>query len=210
MGNGQNENNSQFFIRKFIIDNCSLFPNSTNIAKHISYNDLKHKIRFAELLQNDYDTKEKIVSYISFIYRHTNDVICRNILDNISYFESTLKNILTINQIEAKFNKNTNIKNIYQAHKNSPDNEAIFKTVVAYLKNKVKSPTLNSEIEIVTFVCLKYSYYLRNKIFHAEKNDLTFRFAKNNLISEIDWINNLMETLIIELISINKQWIRFI
>lgn len=210
MGNGQNENSSQIFIRKFIIDNCSFFPNSTNIAKHISYNDLKHKIRFAELLRNDYDTREKIVSYISFIYRHTNDAICRNILDNISYFESTLKNILTINQIEAKFNKDANIKNIYQTHKNSHDNEAIFKTVIEYLKSKAKLQTLNSEIEIVTFICLKYSYYLRNKIFHAEKNDLTFRFAKNNLIFEIDWINNLMETLIVELISINKQWIRFI
>jgi hypothetical protein len=131
MGNGQNENSSQIFIRKFIIDNCSFFPNSTNIAKHISYTDLKHKIRFAELLQNDYDTREKIVSYISFIYRHTNDAICRNILDNISYFESTLKNILTINQIEAKFNKDANIKNIYQTH------WRLLKSVNAKLLNSV-------------------------------------------------------------------------
>ena len=51
---------------------------------------------------------------------------------------------------------------------------------------------------------------LKKQNISCRKNDLTFRFAKNNLIFEIDWINNLMETLIVELISINKQWIRFI
>ena len=76
------------------------------------------------------------------------------------------------------------------------------------MEDKIKIPVTNSELEITVFICIKYCYYLRNKIFHAEKQDLTFRFAKNNLIFELEWVNEILETLIIELISANLSWTR--
>lgn len=208
LGNGLNENNSQIYIRKFIIDNNSLFPKSIDIAKQITFEELKEKVRFSDLLQNDYDTKEKIVAFIAFIYRYKNDKISKNILDNIGYFENSLKTILSINQIESKFNKNAHIAHIYHLNKSSTDNDLIFKTVRDYLLNNTKTPTPYTDIEVIVFLCIKYCYYLRNKIFHAEKEDLTFRFAKNNIISEINWINNILEILIIELISANASWLK--
>ncbi|MCT4697624.1 hypothetical protein [Tenacibaculum haliotis] len=207
-GNGLNENESQRLIRKFILENQQLFTNSLDNLKNITSQVLKEKVRFYELLANDYNTKEKIVSFIAFINRYQNSKICKNILDNLSYFEKDLKNIFTVDKIESKFNRFDNIKQIYNSNKKSSDTEIIYKEVKSYLQENVKNPKPNKEVEILVFICIKYCYYLRNKIFHAEKQDLTFRFAKNNLIIEIDWINNILESLIIELISANQQWIK--
>ena len=113
-----------------------------------------------------------------------------------------------MDKVENKFNKFDYIKDLYHNNKSSTDNEIIFKKVTRYLEEKVKNPATDTELEIVVFICIKYCYYLRNKIFHAEKQDLTFRFAKNNLIFELEWANEILETLIVELISANLSWTR--
>ena len=113
-----------------------------------------------------------------------------------------------MDKVENKFNKFDYIKDLYHNNKSSTDSEIIFKKITGYLEDKVKNPVTNTELEITVFICIKYCYYLRNKIFHAEKQDLTFRFAKNNLIFELEWVNEILETLIIELISANLIWTR--
>ena len=207
-GNGANENECHRLMRNFIIANPTLFPKSLYRARNIIAKELREKVRFNELLSNDYDTKEKIVSFIAFIFRYQNKIICKNLLDNISYFEADLKDIFNVDKIENKFNKFDYIKDLYHNNKSSTDSEIIFKKITGYLEDKVKNPVTNTELEITVFICIKYCYYLRNKIFHAEKQDLTFRFAKNNLIFELEWVNEILETLIIELISANLIWTR--
>ena len=195
-------------MRDFILTNPTLFSKSLHKARTITAKELREKVRFNELLSNDYDTKEKIVSFIAFIFRYQNKIICKNLLDNISYFEADLKDIFNVDKVENKFNKFDYIKDLYHNNKSSTDSEIIFKRITGYLEDKVKNPVTNTELEITVFICIKYCYYLRNKIFHAEKQDLTFRFAKNNLIFELEWVNEILETLIIELISANLSWTR--
>ncbi|MCW2259750.1 MULTISPECIES: hypothetical protein [Sphingobacterium] len=207
-GNGANENECHRLMRNFIITNPTLFPKSLHRARNITAKELREKVRFNELLSNDYDTKEKIVSFIAFIFRYQNKIICKNLLDNISYFEADLKDIFSVDKVENKFNKFDYIKDLYHNYKSSTDSEIIFKRITGYLEDKVKNPVTNTELEITVFICIKYCYYLRNKIFHAEKQDLTFRFAKNNLIFELEWVNEILETLIVELISANLSWTR--
>ena len=207
-GNGANENECHRLMRNFIIANPTLFPKSLHRARNITAKELQEKVRFNELLSNDYDTKEKIVSFIAFIFRYQNKIICKNLLDNISYFEADLKDIFSVDNVENKFNKFDYIKDLYHNNKSSTDSEIIFKRITGYLEDKVKNPVTNTELEITVFICIKYCYYLRNKIFHAEKQDLTFRFAKNNLIFELEWVNEILETLIVELISANLSWTR--
>ncbi|AZA58612.1 MULTISPECIES: hypothetical protein [Flavobacteriales] len=208
LGNGANENECHRLIRNFILTNPTLFSKSHRKAKAITIKELREKVRFYELLSNDYDTKEKIVSFIAFVFRYQNKVVCKNLLDNISYFETDLKDIFNLDKVESKFNKFDYIKDLYHNNKSSSDKDIIFKKVKDYLEDKVKNPVPNTELEITAFICLKYCYYLRNKIFHAEKQDLTFRFAKNNLIFELEWVNEILETLIVELISTNVNWTR--
>lgn len=207
-GNGANENECHRLMRSFILTNPTLFSKSLHKAKSITAKELQEKVRFYELLSNDYHTKEKIVSFIGFVFRYQDKFICKNLLDNISYFEADLKDIFNVDKVESKFNKFDYIKDIYLNNKSSSDSEIIFKKVKEYLEDKVKKPVTNTELEIIVFICIKYCYYLRNKIFHAEKQDLTFRFAKNNMIFELEWVNDILETLIIELISANSSWTR--
>lgn len=207
-GNGANENECHRLMRSFILTNPTLFPKSLHRAKSITAKELREKVRFYELLSNDYDTKEKIVAFIAFVFRYQNKVVCKNLLDNISYFEADLKDVFNLDKVESKFNKFSYIKDLYQNNKSSTDSEIIFKKVREYLEDKVKNPVTTTDLEIVVFICIKYCYYLRNKIFHAEKQDLTFRFAKNNLIFELEWVNDILETLIVELIVSNSSWTR--
>ncbi|SEH62951.1 hypothetical protein SAMN02927937_00554 [Paenimyroides aquimaris] len=207
-GNGANENECHRLMRSFILSNPTLFSKSKRRAKSITAKELREKVRFYELLSNDYDTKEKIVAFIAFVFRYQNKIISKNLLDNISYFEADLKSIFNLDKIESKFNKFDYIKDLYHNNKSSTDNEIIFKKVKGYLEDRVKNPVTNTDLEIVVFICIKYCYYLRNKIFHAEKQDLTFRFAKNNLIFELEWVNEILETLIVELITANLSWTR--
>lgn len=207
-GNGANENECHRLMRDFILTNPTLFSKSLHKARTITAKELRGKVRFYELLSNDYDTKEKIVAFIAFIFRYQNQIVCKNLLDNISYFEADLKDIFNLDKVESKFNKFDYIKDLYHNNKSSTDSEIIFKKIKEYLEDKVKNPVTNTELEIIVFICIKYCYYLRNKIFHAEKQDLTFRFAKNNLIFELEWVNGILETLIVELISVNSGWTR--
>ena len=64
-------------MRNFIIANPTLFPKSLYRARNITAKELREKVRFNELLSNDYDTKEKIVSFIAFIFRYQNKIICK-------------------------------------------------------------------------------------------------------------------------------------
>lgn len=207
-GNGANENECHRLIRKFIIDNKDKFTETIKLVKDLSIDELKNKIRFKDLIINDYENKEHIVSLIAFIYRYHNYKICSIIKDNLIYREEFIKDIFTLNKVESKFNQFDDIKHIYQTNKTNPDTEIIYKIIVSYLENNIKNKTNEYDIELVVLICIKYAYYLRNKIFHAEKYDLTFRVAKLKFVEDLDLINKILENLIIELININAIWIQ--
>lgn len=60
--------------------------------------------------------------------------------------------------------------------------------------------------DLLCFYILRYSYYLRNKYFHAEKLTPTFNFIKNNENIELDKINELLEMFLYELIKCNDLY----
>jgi hypothetical protein len=114
---------------------------------------------------------------------------------------------MSINNVESKFNRLPNINFLYStcSIQDNPSN-CIYNKVTNYL-DKNFNDTVVSDMEVASFICIKYSYYLRNKIFHAEKHDLSFRLIDNKLTDELDWINNFLETLVLELIKTNTSWV---
>ena len=206
LGNGLNENECQRNLRQHILDNSNEFKKTTELVKNMTVEEVRDKIRVDELIQNDYDNENKVVSFIAFVYRYSDNIISQLLLENLGYQRMYLESINEMNNIEKKFNKFNSIKPIYQMNKESDDINVYYNTVEKYLKENTKLSDENTKIEIVVFICIKYSYFLRNKLFHAEKQDLTFRFARNNIIDELDWINQLLESLIIELIIENNNW----
>lgn len=57
--------------------------------------------------------------------------------------------------------------------------------------------------ELITLLAIKYAYYIRNKMFHGEIPDSTFKVHDNNVDIEIDRLNNVLSSLINELINSN-------
>ncbi|NFE73023.1 hypothetical protein FDC27_01985 [Clostridium botulinum] len=206
IGKSSNENECHRILRKYILDNSIRFEETINLVKDISIEEIRGKIRMDELIQNDYDSQKKVVSFIAFVYRYSDSTISQLLLENIGYQKKYLESINNIDKIESSFNKFDNIKHIYKTNKNSNDKKIYYKIVEGYLKNNIKNLNIASKIEIIIFICIKYSYFLRNQLFHAEKHDLTFRFAKNNLVDELSWINQILESLIIDLIKDNLNW----
>ena len=60
-----------------------------------------------------------------------------------------------------------------------------------------------SDIELVTILCIKYAYFIRNKYFHGETLDGTFKLKKDNIDLEFERISKLLPTLIYEIIDGN-------
>ena len=203
IGKYENENNCLINLRKFIIKNEIFFSNSKSIVKNEETSDLRKKIQFRNLILNDYSTSSHTVGYIAFLNRNTDKRLLTILQDTLPYREENIKKISSIDKLEKRFN-DLNLSVLYGIIKQDPDNLLITE-VKKKLEQDIKK-NIKSDIEIVAFICIKYAYFLRNKIFHAEKYDLTFRFIKNNLLYEIDWINSILENVIIELINCNNEW----
>ncbi len=61
----------------------------------------------------------------------------------------------------------------------------------------------NCDAELVTLLSLKYAYFVRNKMFHGEIPDSTFKLHETNEDIEIDRINEILSSLVFELINKN-------
>ncbi len=205
IGKSGNDNTCHIELRKYLINNKSLFPLSVTEVNSLDKKALRSNLRLRDLILNDYETKNLTVSFLSFIYRYTDSRICELFQDTLVYREKYLKEINTINNVESKFNKLTNITQLYQLCKNNPSENCIYNKAVDYLKQNIENNVV-ADIEVVAFICIKYSYFIRNKIFHAEKHDLSFRFIENNQVDEINWINDILEVLIIELLKNSNSW----
>lgn len=67
--------------------------------------------------------------------------------------------------------------------------------------------TSECDAELVTLLALKYAYFVRNKMFHGEMMDGTFKIRQNNIDKEISHLNELLEILVLEIME-NYQLLR--
>ncbi len=68
----------------------------------------------------------------------------------------------------------------------------------------IKSQTQQIDIEIVTILAIKYAYWLRNKFFHGAIYNRTFKLHTDNIDDEVDILNNILSSLIFEIINNDK------
>lgn len=79
--------------------------------------------------------------------------------------------------------------------------ESLINNVRSHISQNLST---NCDAELVTLLSLKYSYFVRNKMFHGEIPDSTFKLFETNEDIEIDRINNLLTALVFELINNNE------
>lgn len=83
-------------------------------------------------------------------------------------------------------------------------NEGLLEKVHSHITSNL---TTRIDAELVTLIAIKYAYFVRNKMFHGEVIDRTFRVKENNLDVEMINLNELMEVLVMELME-NYQLLR--
>ena len=57
--------------------------------------------------------------------------------------------------------------------------------------------------EVVSLLTGKYMYFVRNKTFHGEKVDSSFRLTVNKEDKELKFLNSVLEPYLIDLINAN-------
>lgn len=94
----------------------------------------------------------------------------------------------------------------------------LFNSILPYRSNNLNTKSLLNNVtnhinrnmssvcdaELVTILSLKYAYFVRNKMFHGEIPDSTFKLHETNEDIEIDRINDILSSLIFELIDNNN------
>ncbi|MBH3303067.1 hypothetical protein [Serratia marcescens] len=99
------------------------------------------------------------------------------------------------------------IEDSLSIRQNFLDNEGVLKTVRTHIEQK-KNTNVNSDIEVVAFMCLKYLYYVRNKLIHAERVHPSFHWVKEHSNEEmkISKCNVILKLLIIDLLNFNTAF----
>ena len=83
--------------------------------------------------------------------------------------------------------------------------EHLLAGVNAHITPRLATPT-KSNAELVSLLCIKYSYFVRNKSFHGEKIDGTFRLVENKEIRELERINKIQSYYLSDLINSNHLY----
>jgi len=82
----------------------------------------------------------------------------------------------------------------------------MFTDVSAYIATGIAG-NVTCDAEVVSLLCIKYMYFVRNKIAHAEKTDHGFTFTQaSSDETEIRWLAPFLEALVIDMINISDTF----
>ena len=84
--------------------------------------------------------------------------------------------------------------------------EKLFDSVNDYIEKGVNQSNKNNA-DVVSLLCIKYMYFVRNKVAHAEKADQGFIFIHQSAMeNEINWMLPFLRALVIDLINISSTF----
>ncbi|MEJ8673440.1 hypothetical protein [Chromobacterium amazonense] len=79
-------------------------------------------------------------------------------------------------------------------------------SVNAYIQAGINANAVH-DADVVSLLCIKYMYFVRNKIAHAEKVDHGFTFLRGSAEeAEMSWLAPFLEALVIDLINISDSF----
>ena len=162
------------------MDNERCFPKSKAIVNRLDKDRLHNSFRWQPMILNDYKNSSKNGALVSFIERNHDKRIMELLNEKLQCRRDFL------NELEE--GKHTSLNDRVNAH--------IARNMASV-----------NDMELVTLLSIKYAYYVRNKNFHGEVADGTFKLGKDNLTKEMQMLNELLEMLVYEMIS-NFQLLR--
>lgn len=163
-------------LRQFIIDNPVILPLSSSKVTALSTNKLRNSIRWRAMLLDNYDTEAKTESFKDFVIRYSDKRIMEILLET----------------------KHGYREDFLRKHH-------FFTQVDNHIKNSIANNTIVDN-EVVSLLTGKYMYFVRNKTFHGEKIDSSFRLSVNKEDNELKFLNNVLEPYIVDLINANNLY----
>ena len=176
----EKENECLIGIRAFLLNNERYFPLSKAIVNALTEHQLHNGFRWQPMILNDYKKRTKNEALVSFVERYHDARVMKLLNEKLQCRR------VFLNDLEP--GKTTNYNDRVNAH----------------IRNNTAT---RNDMELVTLLSIKYAYYIRNKNFHGEVADGTFKVVKDNLTMEMQQLNQLLEILVFELIS-NYQLLR--
>lgn len=86
------------------------------------------------------------------------------------------------------------------------NNAGLFASVTAHIQAGINANAVR-DTDVVSLLCIKYMYFVRNKIAHAEKTDHGFTFLRGSAEeAEMSWLAPFLEALVIDLINISDSF----
>lgn len=175
IGNYENDFNCLRKLKQFIVDNPGILPLSSNKVHGINTKRLRNSIRWRAMLLDFYDTERKTGGLKDFILRYNDKRIMEILLETKYGFR----------------------EDFLRRH-------GFFTQVDNHIKHSIASNIINDD-EIVTLLTGKYMYFVRNKTFHGEKIDFSFKLSVNNDVNkeqnELKFLNSILEPYLIDLIN---------
>jgi hypothetical protein len=170
-------NNKDFtclrFLRQFVIDHPDILNLSANKVNALTTNKLRNSIRWRGMLLDNYDTEAKTERFKDFVMRYSDKRIMEILLETKYGYRETFLR-----------------------------NKGFFALVDTHIQNAILADT-NNDNEVVSLLTGKYMYFVRNKTFHGEKIDSSFRLLVNKEDNELKFLNSILEPYIVDLINAN-------
>lgn len=134
------------------------------------------QIRWRSMILDFYDTEAKTEAFKDFVLRYT-DIRMMEIV------------------------RDTN----YGYRQDFLQNKGLLVQVQTHVNNALAANTFDNN-EVVVFLTGKYMYFVRNKTFHGEKIDSSFRLLANKEDNELKFLNSVLEPYVIDLINANDLY----
>ncbi|WP_302609525.1 hypothetical protein [uncultured Bacteroides sp.] len=166
-------------IKDYIYHNLPSFNDSITIASSIGIRDLK-KYDWSGYIKSEFLPLSKSTKSKPYTEKYKNHLVICNTDWRIM---TILRDTLSIREAELR-------------HHN------VYNDIVTHITTQLGHNVVANE-QVLCFLCCKYAYFLRNKMFHGEKTDYTFTFSKDTIDNKmIDKLNYLLSSLINELLLI--------
>ena len=176
IANDHKDFNCLRYLRQFIINNPNILLLSSSKVNGLNTKKLRNSIRWRAMLLDNYDTEAQTESFKNFVIR---------------YSDKRIMEIL----LETK----------YGYREDFLRNNGFFVPVNNHIQTSIANNIVNDN-EIVSLLTGKYMYFVRNKTFHGEKIDSSFRLTVNKEDNELKFLNSVLEPYLIDLINASNLY----
>lgn len=165
-------------IRSFISTNPGVFVQSSQIVDSITFEQLRDNFSWNNYLDNEFP-----LSGTSNSFKRYNDYFVGNYTDY---------RIMSLHKVLLPF-RAVKLKAF-----------GYFASINAHVTAFTSSTgSIKKNQDLVAFLCCRYCYFMRNKIFHGEMADYTFRFySKVKEDKTIDFLNELLQNTVEDLLGV--------